>query len=131
PLIAVAAWKLGRPVALVYTRPESMAASTKRHPARVTAKFGCDAAGKLLACDVTATFDTGAYASWGPTVANRVPVHAMGPYAVPHVRTWGEAFFTNGRPAGAIRGFGVPPAVIAHEPAVDEVADPVPIDPLE
>src|SRR5207302_407972 len=65
PLIALAAWKLGRPVALVYTRPESMAASTKRHPARVTAKFGCDAAGKLLACDVTATFDTGAYASWG------------------------------------------------------------------
>jgi CO/xanthine dehydrogenase Mo-binding subunit len=42
-------------------------------------------------------FDTGAYASWGPTVANRVPVHAMGPYAVPNVRTWGEAFFTNGR----------------------------------
>ena len=35
PLIAIAAWKLGRPVALVYTRPESMAASTKRHPARV------------------------------------------------------------------------------------------------
>ena len=45
--------------------------------------------------DVTATFDTGAYASWGPTVANRVPVHAMGPYVVPNVRTWGEAFFTN------------------------------------
>ena len=43
PLIAIAAWKLGRPVALVYTRPESMAASTKRHPARVKAKFGCDA----------------------------------------------------------------------------------------
>ena len=86
PLVALAAWKLGRPVACVYTRPESMAASTKRHPARVTARFGCDAEGKLLACDVTATFDTGAYASWGPTVANRVPVHAMGPYAVPNVR---------------------------------------------
>ncbi|MEA2800154.1 MAG: aldehyde oxidoreductase, partial [Rhodospirillaceae bacterium] len=113
PLVALAAWKLGRPVACVYTRPESMAASTKRHPARVTAKFGCDAEGKLLACDVTATFDTGAYASWGPTVANRVPVHAMGPYAIPNVRTWGEAFFTNGPPAGAFRGFGVPQAAIA------------------
>ena len=64
-------------MALVYTRPESMAASTKRHPARVKAKFGSDADGKLAACDVRATFDTGAYASWGPTVANRVPVHAM------------------------------------------------------
>jgi aldehyde oxidoreductase len=131
PLIAIAAWKLRRPVALVYTRPESMAASTKRHPARVTAKFGCDAAGNLVACDVTASFDTGAYASWGPTVANRVPVHAMGPYAVPHVKTWGEAFFTNGPPAGAFRGFGVPQAAIAHEAMMDTLADRLGIDRLE
>jgi aldehyde oxidoreductase len=131
PLIAIAAWKLGRPVALVYTRPESMAASTKRHPARVTAKFGCDATGKLMACDVTASFDTGAYASWGPTVANRVPVHAMGPYRMPHVRTWGEAFFTNGPPAGAFRGFGVPQAAIAHEAMIDALADKLGIDRLE
>jgi CO/xanthine dehydrogenase Mo-binding subunit/aerobic-type carbon monoxide dehydrogenase small subunit (CoxS/CutS family) len=131
PLIAIAAWKLGRPVALVYTRPESMVASTKRHPARIRAKFGCDAAGKLFVCDITATFDTGAYASWGPTVANRVPVHAMGPYAVPHVQSWGEAFFTNGPPAGAFRGFGVPQAAIAHEAMIDELADKLSIDRLE
>jgi aldehyde oxidoreductase len=131
PLIGIAAWKLGRPVACVYTRPESMASSTKRHPARVVAKFGCDAEGKLVACDVRATFDTGAYASWGPTVANRVPVHAMGPYAVPNVRTWGEAFFTNGPPAGAFRGFGVPQAAIAHEAMMDELADKLGIDRLE
>jgi CO/xanthine dehydrogenase Mo-binding subunit len=131
PLIAIAAWKLGRPVALVYTRPESMAASTKRHPARIKARFGCDAAGKLVACDVSATFDTGAYASWGPTVANRVPIHAMGPYAMPNVRTWGEAFFTNGPPAGAFRGFGVPQAAIAHEAMIDALADQLGIDRLE
>jgi len=131
PLIALAAWMLRRPVALVYTRPESMAASTKRHPARVAARFGCDAEGRLLACDVTATFDTGAYASWGPTVANRVPVHAMGPYRVPNVRTWGEAFFTNGPPAGAFRGFGVPQAAIAHEAMMDALADRLGIDRLD
>ena len=129
--MGIAAWKLGRPVALVYTRSESMAASTKRHPARVVAKFGCDAEGKLQACDVTAIFDTGAYASWGPTVANRVPVHAMGPYSMPNVRTWGEAFFTNGPPAGAFRGFGVPQAAIAHEAMMDELADRLGIDRLE
>jgi CO/xanthine dehydrogenase Mo-binding subunit len=131
PLVALAAWKLGRPVACVYTRPESMAASTKRHPARIAAKFGCDADGRLLACDVTATFDTGAYASWGPTVASRVPVHAMGPYVVPNVRSWGEAFFTNGPPAGAFRGFGVPQAAIAHEALMDELADRLGLDRLE
>ncbi|HUL05824.1 MAG TPA: molybdopterin cofactor-binding domain-containing protein, partial [Candidatus Acidoferrum sp.] len=92
---------------------------------------GCDAQGKLQACEVRATFDTGAYASWGPTVANRVPVHAMGPYAVPNVATWGEAFFTNGPPAGAFRGFGVPQAAIAHEALMDELADKLGIDRLE
>ncbi|MDI1288069.1 MAG: molybdopterin-dependent oxidoreductase [Reyranella sp.] len=131
PLVGIAAWLLKRPVACVYTRSESMAATTKRHPARISAKFGCDFTGKLVACDVSATFDTGAYASWGPTVANRVPVHAMGPYAVPHVRTWGEAFFTNGPPAGAFRGFGVPQAAIAHEAIMDELADKLGIDRLE
>jgi CO/xanthine dehydrogenase Mo-binding subunit/aerobic-type carbon monoxide dehydrogenase small subunit (CoxS/CutS family) len=131
PLLALAAWKLRRTVAGTFTRPESMAATTKRHPARVSAKFGCDAEGKLVACEVRATFDTGAYASWGPTVANRVPVHAMGPYAVPHVRTWGEAFFTNAAPSGAFRGFGVPQAAIAHEALLDELAAKLGIDRLE
>ena len=59
-----------------------MAATTKRHPARITATFGADADGRLTGVRVHADFDTGAYASWGPTVANRVPVHAMGPYEV-------------------------------------------------
>jgi CO/xanthine dehydrogenase Mo-binding subunit/aerobic-type carbon monoxide dehydrogenase small subunit (CoxS/CutS family) len=131
PLVAVAAWKLDRPVACVYTRPESMAATTKRHPSRIAARFGCDAQGKLQACDVTADFDTGAYASWGVTVANRVPVHATGPYAVANVRAWGAAFFTNGPPAGAFRGFGVPQAAIAHEAMMDELADKVGLDRLE
>ena len=131
PLVALATWLLDRPVACVYTRPESMAATTKRHPARIRARFAATADGRLSACDVDAAFDTGAYASWGPTVANRVPVHAMGPYRVPNVRTWGAAIFTNNPPAGAFRGFGVPQAAIAHEAAMDELADQLGIDRLE
>ena len=71
--------------------------------------------GRLAAAEMTADFDTGAYASWGPTVAGRVPVHATGPYRVPNVEARGRAWFTNGPPAGAFRGFGVPQAAIAHE----------------
>src|SRR5258706_16119038 len=100
-----------------------MAATTKRHPAGIAAKSGCDAKGKLLACDVTADFDTGAYASWGPTVANRVPVHATGPYEVANARTWGAAFFTNAPPARAFRGFGVPQPAIPHQAMMDELSD--------
>jgi aldehyde oxidoreductase len=50
---------------------------------------------------------------------------------MPHVRTWGEAFFTNGPPAGAFRGFGVPQAAIAHEAMMDSLADKLSIDRLE
>ena len=32
PLVAVAAWILNRPVRCVYTRPESLSSTTKRHP---------------------------------------------------------------------------------------------------
>jgi aldehyde oxidoreductase len=131
PLIAIAAWKLGRPVACVYSRPESMAATTKRHPARIDARFGCDAEGRLVACRIDADFDTGAYASWGPTVAGRVPVHASGPYAVPNVLVRSAALFTNAPPSGAFRGFGVPQAAIAHEAAMDALADRLGIDRLE
>jgi CO/xanthine dehydrogenase Mo-binding subunit/aerobic-type carbon monoxide dehydrogenase small subunit (CoxS/CutS family) len=131
PLVGVAAWLTGKPVACVYTRPESMASTTKRHPSRVYAKFGCDEQGRLLACEVNADFDTGAYASWGPTVATRVPIHATGPYAVPNVRTRGRGFFTHCHPAGAFRGFGVPQGAIAHEAMMDELASLLEIDRLE
>ena len=130
PLVALGAWLTGKPVACVYTRPESMASTTKRHPSRIDAKFGCDAAGRLLACEVDARFDTGAYASWGPTVATRVPIHATGPYVVPHVTTRGRAWFTHRHPSGAFRGFGVPQGAIAHEAMMDALAGRIGMDRL-
>jgi CO/xanthine dehydrogenase Mo-binding subunit/aerobic-type carbon monoxide dehydrogenase small subunit (CoxS/CutS family) len=131
PLVALAAWLTGETVACVYTRPESMASTTKRHPARIHARFGCDAHGKLMAAEMDAIFDTGAYASWGPTVATRVPIHASGPYAVPNVLARGRAYFTHRHPSGAFRGFGVPQGAIAHEALMDELAERLGIDALE
>jgi CO/xanthine dehydrogenase Mo-binding subunit len=131
PLTAIAAWKLRRPVRMVYTRPESMAATTKRHPSRITASAAADAAGKLIAFRFHGDYDTGAYASWGPTVANRVPVHAMGPYVVPNVHCTTAAIHTNGPPSGAFRGFGVPQASIAGEALMDMLADQLGLDALD
>ena len=128
PLVALAAWITGKPVAYAYSRPESMAASTKRHPARVQVKVACDASGKLIAFRSNAELDTGAYASWGPTVANRVPVHAAGPYLVPNALTRGTAYFTHAPPSGAFRGFGVPQGAIASEAAMDMLADKLGMD---
>jgi len=131
PLIALAAWKLDRPVRCTYSRPESMRSTTKRHPSKIRASFACDAKGKLIAVDFEGDFNTGAYASWGPTVANRVPVHATGPYAVPNARAATRAVYTNNPPAGAFRGFGVPQAAIAHEALMDELAARLGMDLLE
>jgi aldehyde oxidoreductase len=131
PMLSVAAWHLKRPVRCVYERIESMASSTKRHPAAITARASCDERGRLVSYEMDGDFNTGAYASWGPTVAGRVPVHASGPYRVPNVRNRTRAIYTNDTPAGAFRGFGVPQAAIAHETLMDDLAAATGIDRLE
>ena len=78
-----------------------------------------------------ADFDTGAYASWGPTVAGRVPVHGSGPYHLPNARIDARAILTNGPTSGAFRGFGVPQIALAHEALMDELAAQAGLDPLE
>jgi CO/xanthine dehydrogenase Mo-binding subunit/aerobic-type carbon monoxide dehydrogenase small subunit (CoxS/CutS family) len=128
PLLAVAAHATGRPVRIVYSRTESMASTTKRHPARIWAKASADKDGCLTAFESEADFNTGAYASWGPTVATRVPLHASGPYRVPNVWNRSRAIYTNDTPAGAFRGFGVPQAAIAHEALMDDLAEELRID---
>jgi CO/xanthine dehydrogenase Mo-binding subunit/aerobic-type carbon monoxide dehydrogenase small subunit (CoxS/CutS family) len=128
PLLAVAAWVTKRPVRIVYTRTESMASTTKRHPSLIWAKSSADAQGRLTAFEMQADFNTGAYASWGPTVANRVPVHGMGPYKVPNASLRTRAVYTNDTPAGAFRGFGVPQAAIAHETLMEDLAERLGLD---
>ena len=105
--------------------------TTKRHPARIRARAGATKNGKLVAMDLTADFNTGAYASWGPTVTARVPVHGSGPYVVPHYRALTRAVHTHLVPAGAFRGFGVPQCTIAQEQLYDDLADRVGMDRLE
>ncbi len=131
PLLGIAAWVLDQPVRATWSRIESMSASTKRHPSRITAKYGCTNNGDLVAFEMTGDFDTGAYVSWGLTVKDRVPVHATGPYLVPNVEAKTRAVFTNGTPAGAFRGFGIPQAAIAHDNLMDRMAERVDMDPLE
>ncbi|TQV73354.1 molybdopterin-dependent oxidoreductase [Denitrobaculum tricleocarpae] len=131
PFLAIAAWKLGRPVRMVYTRGESMASTTKRHPSQITAKIGATRDGKLCAMKFDGIFNTGAYASWGPTVANRVPVHASGPYRIPNYEAVAQGIHSNGPVSGAFRGFGVPQSAIAQESLFDELADELAMDRLE
>jgi aldehyde oxidoreductase len=131
PFIALAAWHLKKPVRMVYSRIESIMSTTKRHPSKIRGCVGATKEGKLVAADFTADFNTGAYSSWGPTVAARVPVHASGPYVVPNYCAVTRAIHTNLVPAGAFRGFGVPQMAIAQEQLYDALANRLGIDPLD
>ncbi len=131
PFVAVAAWRLNRPVGMVYSRPESIATTTKRHPAQIVSKIFARRDGSITGMEFHGDFNTGAYASWGPTVANRVPVHASGPYFVPNYRATTRAIHTHCAPSGAFRGFGVPQAAVAQEQLLDDLALKIGMDPLE
>ncbi|MGI9449263.1 MAG: xanthine dehydrogenase family protein molybdopterin-binding subunit, partial [Geminicoccaceae bacterium] len=130
--VALAAWKVaeGRPVGLVYSRPESMMASTKRHPAKIRMKAGVKQNGDITALTFDGDFNTGAYASWGPAVATRVPIHASGPYVIRNYRAEARAIHTHGPVAGAFRGFGVPQSAMAQETLFDQLADVIGMDRL-
>lgn len=131
PYLALAALKTGKPVRLTYSRTESMQSSTKRHPSDIRLTIGATKDGKICGFNFYGEFDTGAYASWGPTVANRVPVHASGPYQITDYRAESKGIHTNNPPAGAFRGFGVPQSAIAQECLFDVLAEKLNIDPLE
>ena len=131
PYVALAAMRCERPVRIAYTRGESMRSTTKRHPSQISARIGATSDGRLCGFEFSGDFNTGAYASWGPTVANRVPVHASGPYCVPDYHAQSRAIHTHCAPAGAFRGFGVPQAAIAQESLFEDLAEATGIDPLE
>ncbi|UUX49305.1 molybdopterin-dependent oxidoreductase [Nisaea acidiphila] len=131
PLLGLAVLKTGKPCRMVFSRSESMRASTKRHPGTLEATIGADESGRIVSMMLHGDFNTGAYASWGPTVATRVPVHASGPYLTPNYRATTRAIHTNGPTAGAFRGFGVPQAAICQEVLYDDLAAKCGIDRLE
>jgi CO/xanthine dehydrogenase Mo-binding subunit/aerobic-type carbon monoxide dehydrogenase small subunit (CoxS/CutS family) len=131
PYLALAVRRFGRPVRCAFSREESVLATVKRHPYRTRIRLGADAEARLTGVEAEITGDTGAYASWGPTVITRACVHATGPYAVPNVRAQGALWYSNNPPAGAMRGFSTPQVAVATEGAIDLLALALGIDPIE
>ncbi|MGB1872531.1 MAG: molybdopterin-dependent oxidoreductase [Candidatus Puniceispirillaceae bacterium] len=130
PLLGLAVLKTGRPCRMVYSRQESMISTTKRHPAAMRGQLAATRDGQLAGMVFEGEFNTGAYASWGPTVATRVPIHASGPYNIPHYLAVAHAIHTNGPVSGAFRGFGVPQATILQEVLMDRLARELDMDRL-
>jgi len=130
-LLALAAFHLKKPVKIIYSREEVFQVTSKRHPLRIRYKSGAKRDGTLTAVEVDILGDTGAYASYGATVAIRSAVHATGPYHVPNVKVKSRMVYTNNPWSGAMRGFGVPQMAFAHESQMDLLAQAMKIDPIE
>lgn len=129
--IGLALYHLKQPVRYVYTREESYLATSKRHPFVIDMKTGMDKNGKLVAVQIRAYCNTGAYGSYGIAVATRSAVHGTGPYAVDHVDIECSCVYTNQTFCGAMRGFGAPQMAFAHESQMDLHAQKLGMDPME
>jgi len=130
-LLALAAWKLRRPVAMVWSREESMFAHHKRHPMTIRCRWGATRAGKITAVASEVIADGGAYASTSAEVIKIASVFATGCYEIPNISTDGYAVYTNNIPSGAFRGFGAPQGQFAAEVMVTRLAHAIDMDPVE
>ena len=130
-VVALLALKTGRPVKIVYSRAESFASTTKRHPFRMRIRTGVTKDGRLTALAAEVLADTGAYASAGPAIMVRAFVSLVGPYQIPNVAIHGRVVYTNNTTAGAMRGYGATQVAFAMESQIDIIAARLGIDPLE
>ncbi|CAB5050334.1 unannotated protein [freshwater metagenome] len=119
---ALAAWLLDVPVKGTLSREESLLIHAKRHPIEMRYTAGCDAEGRLTALKVRAIGDSGAYASVGMKVLERMAGHASGPYALDNIDVEAIAARTNNPVCGAFRGFGANQAQFAMEGVMDRLA---------
>ncbi|MEZ5101136.1 MAG: xanthine dehydrogenase family protein molybdopterin-binding subunit [Thermoleophilia bacterium] len=129
-IAAALARKAGRPVSLVLPRAEEWV-TLNRHPSRIRVRVGATREGVLVAKEVDAWVDTGAYADCGPGVAQKVGFSVVGPYRIPHVRVDSCCVYTHLPPNGAFRGFGATQAAWASERTMDVLSDRLGLDPLE
>jgi aldehyde oxidoreductase len=115
------AWLLKKSVKVVLSRDESIRMHPKRHPVYMEISVGCDANGKFTGLKLYAVGDSGAYASVGTKVMERVAGHASGAYHFPCVNLEALTVYTNNIPSGAMRGFGANQVAFALEGCIDQL----------
>ncbi|MFP4322757.1 MAG: xanthine dehydrogenase family protein molybdopterin-binding subunit [Anaerolineales bacterium] len=130
-ILALAAWKLRRPVKIIWSREESILGHHKRHPITVRARWGATRDGRIVAAEGTVIGDSGAYAYTTTKVMGNANLMATGPYEIENIHLDTYGVYTNNIPTGAFRGFGGPQGTFAAEGMVDRLAEALNIDPLE
>jgi carbon-monoxide dehydrogenase large subunit len=132
--LCVLARHLGRPVKWVEQRREGMQASAHARDHHYAVRAGFDAGGRLLALDVHAACNAGAY-SVTPWTAGIEALMAggllTGPYKLAHFRCEVTAVATHTTPAGPYRGVARPATTFVMERVLDLGARALGLDPVE
>ncbi|MFP4344762.1 MAG: xanthine dehydrogenase family protein molybdopterin-binding subunit [Anaerolineales bacterium] len=130
-VLALAAWKLQRPVKVVWSREESIKGHHKRHRAFARARWAADEDGHLLGTETEVIADAGAYIYTTNKVMGNLLLTCNGPYKIPHIKTDVIAAYTNNVPGGAFRGFGAPQGNFIAESQMHKLAEALNMDPVE
>jgi CO/xanthine dehydrogenase Mo-binding subunit len=130
-VLALAAWKLQRPVKIIWSRQESIIGHGKRHASVSRAKWGATKDGKLVAAEVELIGDSGAYMYTSNKVLGNSTITSTGPYFIPNAKIDVYGVYTDNVPGAAFRGFGAPQALYMAELQMDKLAEKLGMDPVE
>ncbi|MEB2287294.1 MAG: xanthine dehydrogenase family protein molybdopterin-binding subunit [Anaerolineae bacterium] len=129
-VLGLAAWKLRRPVKIIWSREESIIGHHKRHPMTIRAKWGATKEGRLVAAEAEVVADAGAYAYTSSKVLGNAHLMVCGAYVIPNAQVDSYAVYTNNVPNGAFRGFGGPQGAFAAEGQMNRLAEALGMDPV-
>lgn len=129
-VLGLAAWKLRRPVKIIWSREESIIGHHKRHPMTIRAKWGATKEGRLIAAEAEVVADAGAYAYTSSKVLGNAHLMVCGAYVIPNAQVDSYAVYTNNVPNGAFRGFGGPQGAFAAEGQMNRLAEALGMDPV-
>lgn len=130
-LCVLATLKTGKPVQWEFTRQEEFTCTNSRHAMTIRLKTGAKADGTLVAAEMEAIANTGAYGNHAPTVIFLTGNESIGLYRCPNKLYTAYAVYTNTMPAGGFRGYGVTQGCFAMESQLDEIARRLKLDPVE
>ncbi len=130
-VLALASWRLQRPVKIIWSRRESIIGHGKRHAVVLRAKWGATREGKLVAAENEIIGDGGAYMYTTNKVLGNATITSTGPYFIPNVKTDVYGLYTNNIPGAAFRGFGAPQALFMAETQMNKLAEKLGMDPVE
>jgi CO/xanthine dehydrogenase Mo-binding subunit len=131
PYLALLVWKTRRPVRMIWSRQESILASTKGHPFIMRYRTGATNDGRIVAQDIDIIGDAGAYPCKSARVLFYAAALSCGPYFTPNVSVRSRAVFTNNVPTSAFRGFGARQVALGYESQMDRLAETLAKDKAE